>query len=1359
MKHLSSENALKPDIDPKKYNLIEQIGEGGYGIVYKAEQISTGQIVAIKMLKFKAYSDEKNRKLQVARFERETQLCAQINHPHIVKLLDKGYTASQEPYAVFEYISGTTLKDVIHQHNGLSAEKTGALMEQVLYALVHAHDNGILHRDLKPHNIMVTQTQTKPYIKILDFGMGAFTNDYKTKNYQDLTLTQDIIGTPAYSSPEQLRGEAPTIKSDLYAWGLIFLECLTGQPVMQGTNIAEIFQQQLNLVDIPIPIPLIDHPIAKVLRSVLDKDPDRRVKSASELFQEYNKVNFKTIVGKIKPTHHNSFPISDDATQVNQFAWRSTHSEKRQITVLCAKLNIAVSEETPSLDIETLETTQSSQLVLCKDIGIKYGAYIPPIVADTVVMYFGYPKLNDNDARRAGRTALELIGQTQTRNQELYEKYNLKIDLRIAINSGTALIKQNSAPEGLITNTAFNLLHSIQPWHIIVSQTTKELLDPYLEFEKLDMATSSSIGNTIDTYLLIGERSTEALSNLSPKSANQKMIGRGVEKQQILDIWNSNKDNKTILVQGQAGIGKSKLIYEIKKEVITSGYHVCECRCLSEHQNNALYPIFEILKKDIDSLHDGSQVSRLEKVFQKADCDLQKSVPILCSWLSIPLEGTYKITTITPSEQKEVLFETLKKYLLSIESAKKFMLVIEDLHWIDPTSLEFFSQLIEASDQKKYTIVATARPNFKPEWNAKQFALISLETLNTSYTKTLIADILKHEQISDEVTAYIMNRADGIPLFIESLTQMLLEQKDIYLQDNIYVLKQNLDDESIPITLKGLLNSRISKVGHAKETAQVAAAIGREFTHKMLLTASPYDDNTIQSHIHTLIEANLIYKQRRIENEIYVFRHALIRDAAYESMTSSLCREVHANIAETIKSNFPEIVNERPIELANHLAEAQKYETATQFGIQAVQKHIKNSANEEALKLYALIKKWIDGVENNSNKIESELILNDLVLPAQMAIGGYGCKEVIQINKRNEELINIAYLDENNISNKVLTEITHRIEWGLFLNYHFHSKRKKAAEIANSILSKLKKYPNRDIEVGVLPLIAQAFHADGELEKAEKLCLRVFDIYNAQTDVAIGFDYNMEPKSSSYFFLSSIYLFKGEVQKAEKYAVEGIKWSEEINHPVSITLAYLFYALYAYFLDDKELVRNIVEKHNLLHNDESGKNWVTTHLKMIGEWSYENINYAEEYVESTISNLQYYALSWYEPSLAQTYLIKNKFEKAIELLENSLKRSIEDNEFWTLSLVKRVLAESYYAKYKTLNKKIELLLKEAIKDAQKINATWFQLEALVFYSEIILKEKKKIPEKTKKELKTLSNKIIEITNTKLKMRVDKILRM
>ena len=264
-----------PNTDESFFNyaILDKLGEGGYGYVYKARQKSTGQLVAIKVLKQHYEEGNNDHRRQKARFERETRLCAEVNHPHMVQLLDKGYTEKGIPFAVFEYVEGKTLRVLIEENNGLSARLTGMLMEQILDVLVSAHSKGIVHRDLKPDNIMVTKTGSKEYVKVLDFGIGVFTSDFRSNDYHSLTLTSEVIGTPAYSAPEQLRGEPPTIKSDLYAWGLIFSECLSVNPFRKGASFAEVIQKQLNGANVPLPASLIGHPVSEILRRVLEIDP------------------------------------------------------------------------------------------------------------------------------------------------------------------------------------------------------------------------------------------------------------------------------------------------------------------------------------------------------------------------------------------------------------------------------------------------------------------------------------------------------------------------------------------------------------------------------------------------------------------------------------------------------------------------------------------------------------------------------------------------------------------------------------------------------------------------------------------------------------------------------------------------------------------------------------------------------------------------------------------------------------------------------------------------------------------------------------------------------------------------------
>ena len=263
------------DEELEGYQLIELLGQGGFGVVYRAKQDSTGQFVAVKMLHLDDTLEEQSRRRQIERFEREVQLCAELNHPHIVKLLDKGRAKEDQLYVVFEYVPGETLKDLLQRRGALPAPEAGELMGQVLDALASAHIQGIVHRDLKPHNIMVSTTGARAYAKVLDFGIGAFTPEARQADYKTLTLTQEAVGTPSYSAPEQLRGEPPTIKSDLYAWGLVFIECLTGQPVMQGATLAEIFHKQLSPMDVPLPPAIAGHALANLLRRALQKKPER----------------------------------------------------------------------------------------------------------------------------------------------------------------------------------------------------------------------------------------------------------------------------------------------------------------------------------------------------------------------------------------------------------------------------------------------------------------------------------------------------------------------------------------------------------------------------------------------------------------------------------------------------------------------------------------------------------------------------------------------------------------------------------------------------------------------------------------------------------------------------------------------------------------------------------------------------------------------------------------------------------------------------------------------------------------------------------------------------------------------------
>ncbi len=290
-----------PQINLCGYELIEQLGQGGFGTVFQARQQSTGQIVAVKMLRLNNI-DKQERNSKIERFERETHLCADLHHPNIVRLLDKCRTDKHHLFAIFEYVPGETLRDLLFREGAPPALKVWELMGQVLDGLACAHEQGIVHRDLKPANIMITSTGTRQHVKILDFGISTFEPGARTSDYQSLTLSKETVGTPSYSAPEQLRGEPPTVKSDMYAWGLVFVECLTGQAVIKGTTLAEIFHKHLSPENVPLPSAILGHPLGDLLRKVLLKNHKDRIGQTNQLYSDFQKLNLTNIVGQLNRT-------------------------------------------------------------------------------------------------------------------------------------------------------------------------------------------------------------------------------------------------------------------------------------------------------------------------------------------------------------------------------------------------------------------------------------------------------------------------------------------------------------------------------------------------------------------------------------------------------------------------------------------------------------------------------------------------------------------------------------------------------------------------------------------------------------------------------------------------------------------------------------------------------------------------------------------------------------------------------------------------------------------------------------------------------------------------------------------------
>lgn len=946
------------------FQVLELLGEGGAGSVFKARQESTGQLVALKFLHADPAHTAFQRQRLIARFERETRLCAQLHHPHIVRLLDQGHTAAQELYAVYEFVPGITLKEWLLRHGPLQPQVAGEIMAQLLDALACAHAQGIVHRDLKPQNIMLSDTGASLHTKILDFGIAAMVPEMQQGGLHASSASLDAMGTPSYSAPEQLRGEPATTCTDLYAWGLVLLECLTGRAAISGATLAEIFHKQLSPQEIALPPAIAHHPLGILLRRVLQKDSHERAHDARSLYAELRAMPLANIVGDLQQTQ---LPANTGLRTQPQLTLDYlpgvpvTNLEQRQITVLCCSMAVAPLDQTEvKLDaLEALEALQRDQLHLCSATCQRHGAYLAGSLGDSQMYYFGYPQVHQDDAQRAARTALDLIAQVRRRSRLLEQQQGVRLEICIAIHTGMVLARPGHPPHGLTPDIALRQNRMAKPGTVLVSSDSRRLLEAGFELTDSGMRLQG-----MPISLLTGEYCADAFCFLRTRASHTDYIGQHARLAMLHRLWQRTRQGHghSALIVAEAGIGKSRLAYEQCHLVRQQGCLTREARCLPEHKNDALYPFLRLLKTHYH-LHDEGEpllaTRRLQAALEASECETAHALPILCSWLALPLPPQATMPTFSASRQKRILLQTLQKLILHIGSGAPFLLVLEDIHWIDQTSFELLSRLIKEAPHYPLLLILTSRPEFAARWNPHFLEIIKLPRLTKAETALMLSNLLGPRPLAERDLQQLVARTNGVPLFAEELVHMLQEQKALVAGNGVWhLLPGSANSSQIPASLHAFLGERLGMLGRARETAQLAAAIGREFSHELLLNASLSDEASIQTALDQMISARLICRQRRVHGDLYIFRHALIRDAAYESIPVHLRRHVHARIAFAMESLPAAEIEPHLAQLAGHFAQALDFAKAIQYGKRAEQQALTRALAADAMRHANHVQLW-----------------------------------------------------------------------------------------------------------------------------------------------------------------------------------------------------------------------------------------------------------------------------------------------------------------------------------------------------------------------------------------------------------------
>ncbi|MFL5350743.1 MAG: TOMM system kinase/cyclase fusion protein [Hyalangium sp.] len=1124
----------------ERYEVVSKLGEGGFGQVYRARQRVTHHEVAIKVLRTLHTTNDTH----IARFQREMQLCAQLYHPNIVRLIDSGKAEPDLLYTVFEYVPGRTLTEVLAAEGALPPWEAAQLMLQVLDALACAHNKGVIHRDLKPQNIMVTTTGVRRNALVLDFGLGTLPSE----NQEDLakiTQTREVLGTPTYAAPEQLRGEPVTALADLYSWGLIFLECLTGRRAVDGATLQQIIFKQLGPEPISIPSWLENHRLGRLLRKVTNKNPELRDISDPNVMRELEACTseaWPVNEAGARPPTPSQLPAPDTLPGIAE-------GERRQLTAVCCSLRL--SEQGDAMDEEDLDRLLRSLHASCAEIARQYDAHVGSVLGEWMLFYFGYPRAQEDDARRAARAVLEMSALMEQQAAELAQKHKRRLDFRAGIHTGLVISQGNRAGAygslpsllGTTPNRAVRLESRAEPGSILVSEETSTLLRGHFAFEP---AGESNGGSARPVFRLLHEYKGPAM----PPSQVGVLYGREQELDYLQQRWwkvNAGT-GQSILLTGEPGIGKSRLVQELIRHVRGTPHTVLEVRCVPEGRNSALSPMVDLLERLLGVSRDwtpAQTISALEALLSQHGFELKEAMPLFLGLLFVKGSADrYPAPDVSPQMTKERTLDALAGLFFEMAQQQPLLLLVEDLQWADPTTLELLSHLVKDVSSASICLLLTARPEFTVSWATAHH--LQLSRLDRKRIEEMVGGLVQHRAVPPAVLEQLINRTDGVPLFVEELTRIVAEAlpKRGETPSRSWTLSQIV----IPTTLRDSLMARLDRLGPAKEVAQLASALGREFSYEVLKAISLREEPVLQQELKALVDADLVHRRRGARNPTYLFKHALIRDTAYESMLRPVRRQVHARIAATLEAHFPELVETRPDLLAMHHSQAGQKREAIGYAQKAGMAALMRSANQEAIAYITEAMSWLDVAEDPRERAQLELGLNGVLTPAMMAIKLWSDASIGALVERSQQLVDILGDSPQTVPTL----------WGVTLFHLTRGNQLRARPLAERLVSMAKQAGSTELEIMAQNALGNSAFTSGKLAEALGYFERTLSVYEPSKHQALASLYGQDARSWSEGFVSWAKWLMGYPDQAEAHSKRSLEWAQEMKHTSSIGLGYLY---------------------------------------------------------------------------------------------------------------------------------------------------------------------------------------------------------
>ena len=834
----------------------------------------------------------------------------------------------------------------------------------------------------------------------------------------------------------------------------------------------------------------------------------------------------------------------------------SIEGERKLVTVLFADVaNFTSMAE--KLDPEDVHQLMDGCFQILMDQIHKHEGTINQFTGDGIMALFGAPLAHEDHAQRACYAALEILKGLEKYGEKLKTEFGVDFKMRIGLNSGNVVVgsigdnlRMDYTAIGDTTNLASRMQSEARPGTVLISENTYRIARDFFRFESLGKVKVKGKAELQEIYELVKISDVQTRLDAATTKGLTKFVGRENSMASLLDAFNKviSGSGQVVGIVGEAGVGKSRLLLELKKKLPEGEYIYLEGRCIHYGSSMTYLPIIDIFRTFFDIKEEDLKISikqKLEKNILDIDEKLRKILPPFQELFSLKVDDE-NFRNLDPKQKRDRTFEAILGLLIRICHSKPMVLTVEDLHWIDKTSEELLDHLIGSLTSTSILLILLYRPEYNHQWGSKSnYRKIGLSQLTNQSSTELVQAILKGGEVSPEISELILNRTSGNPLYMEELTHSLLENGSIQKKDHQFTLIGKASNIQIPDTIQGIIAARMDRLEDShKRTMQAASVIGREFAFRILQMITGFREE-LKTYLLNLQGLEFIYEKKLFPDLEYFFKHALTQEVAYKSLLNKKRKDIHKKIGKAVEQIYAERLDEFYEMLAYHFTEGGHTEKAIRYWQRAGQRAVQLSANAEAISHLTKGLEMLKTMPDTSERIQQELILQTTLGPALMAAKGPGAPEVEKAYGRAKKLC--QQVGE--------TPQLFSVLFGLWRFYIFRARLQTARELAEQLLTFALGNQDSGFLLEARFTLGGTLFWHGDFDSAREHLEQAFDLYDTQQHHSHIFLYGQDPAVVCLSYMAFVLWILGYPDQALKKTREALNQAKECTHLFSLAYA------------------------------------------------------------------------------------------------------------------------------------------------------------------------------------------------------------